>query len=328
MFKKILFATTASPTCDDAAKVAFDLAKKYDSTLLIFHVFGIPTRGASPFVVDIRTGEEEGAYDEDYTAWVKEEMKNTYAKQLKEMDKCVIDCAVGSPSTAILRKAYKEDVDLIVMGAHTRQEDVGAARYRHIVGSTMQKVARRARCPVLIISRPCNTCFWYFNIIIFGADFSKASISAFLFAYNTAKAISCKLHIFHAIDITDIQFGKVTGQEEIEERVETARKKMEDIYVPYMEDFDNYEIEIWEGIPHVEILKYAREKSADLIVMSHHTREIDPEKALLGSTVEQVVLRSACPVASVNRPDKVDAIFDRHSKAYRQKMEAVDVQNN
>jgi len=39
--------------------------------------------------------------------------------------------------------------------------------------------------------------------------------------------------------------------------------------------------------------------------MSHHTRDIDPEDAVLGSTVEQVVLRSSCPVASVNRPDKV-----------------------
>jgi hypothetical protein len=39
--------------------------------------------------------------------------------------------------------------------------------------------------------------------------------------------------------------------------------------------------------------------------MAHHTREIDPEQALLGSTVEQVVLRASCPVASVNRPHKV-----------------------
>ena len=31
----------------------------------------------------------------------------------------------------------------------------------------------------------------------------------------------------------------------------------------------------------------------------------DEEEAELGSTVEQVVLRSSCPVASVNHPDKV-----------------------
>ncbi len=322
MFKKILFATTASPTCDDAAKVAFDLAKKYESTLFTFHVFGIPTHGASPFIVDVRTGEEE-VHDEDYTAWVREEMKNTYAKQLEDADKCIIECTVGAPATAILRKARKEDADLIVMGAHTRQEDVGAARYRHIVGSTMQKVARGARCPVLIVSRPCNTCFWYFSNILFCTDFSKAALSAFTFAYQTAQAIGCKLYLFHAIDITDMQYGKVAGQEEIENRVQRARRKMEETYVPRMKDYDNYEIEIWEGIPHVEILKFAREKSADLVVMAHHTREIDPEKALLGSTVEQVVLRSACPVASVNRPDKVDASFDRHGKTPRRQTETV-----
>jgi nucleotide-binding universal stress UspA family protein len=72
-----------------------------------------------------------------------------------------------------------------------------------------------------------------------------------------------------------------------------------------MDGFDNYEIEIWEGVPYVEILKFAREKDGDLIILAHHTKEIDPEKALLGSTVEQVVLRATQPVASVNRPDRV-----------------------
>ena len=57
MFEKILFATTASPTCDAAANVAFDLAKKYNSQLTVFHILGFPTRGYSPFVVDIRTGD-------------------------------------------------------------------------------------------------------------------------------------------------------------------------------------------------------------------------------------------------------------------------------
>ncbi len=303
MFKKILFATTASPTCDDAAKVAFELAKKYDAKFYVFHVFGIPTRGASPFVIDVRTGEEE-TYNQDYMAWVTEEMRNTYAARLEGMSNAVLDCTVGAPHTEILRKAWKEDVDLIVMGAHTRQEDVGSYRYRQIVGSTMQKVARGARCPVLIVSRPCNTCFWYFSNVIFGADFSKASKAAFKFAYQTAKEIGSKLYLFHAIDLSQMGFGQIAEQEDIEKQIADARRKIEEMYVSQMKDFDNYEIEVWEGIPHVEILKFSREKSADLIVMSHHTREVDPEKALLGSTVEQVVLRSACPVVSVNRQQK------------------------
>ena len=71
------FATTASPTCDNAAKVAFDLELKWDARLYVFHVLGIPSRGYSPFVTDVRTGEITEP-DPDYIEWVKEEMRNTY----------------------------------------------------------------------------------------------------------------------------------------------------------------------------------------------------------------------------------------------------------
>jgi nucleotide-binding universal stress UspA family protein len=303
MFTKILFATTASPTCDNAAKVAFDLQLKWDAQLTVFHVLGIPTRGYSPFVTDVRTGEVEQP-DPDYVEWVKEEMKNTYGDLLKDAEGVEIEAAVGIPSREILRMARKNDVDLIIMGSHTRQEDIGATRYRDVVGSTMQKVAKSARCPVVIISRPCTTCWKLFSNIVFGTDFSKAADSAFMFAAKLAKEVGAKLHMFHACDI-ESSGGRVLGQEEIEQLIEGARKKMEKRYAAKLNGFDNYGIEVREGVPYIEILKYAREKMGDLIVMAHHTREIDPEEAVLGSTVEQVVLRSACPVASVNHPDKV-----------------------
>lgn len=300
MFKKILFATTASPTSDAAAKIAFELAEKYKSELTVFHVFGFPTRGNSPFITDLRSGEEVSA-GPDYVDWVRDEMETTYGELSNKYGKPQFESIVGIPATEILRKARHENFDLVVMGAHTREEDVGSTRFRGIVGSTMQKVAQKARCPVLIVSRPCATCFWYFNKIIFGADFSKASHHAFDFAYAIANQIGCKLYLFHAIDISAMQVGVAEGQEAIEKRIADARERIEKEYVSKMGDFDNYEISVWEGVPYVELLKFARETSGDLIVMAHHTREMDPEKALLGSTVEQVVLRAACPVASVNR---------------------------
>ena len=304
MFKKILFATTASPTCDNAAKVAFDLELKWDAKLIVFHVLGIPSRGFSPFVTDVRTGEIMEP-DPDYIEWVKEEMKNTYDKLLADSENSEIAAAVGVPYREILRKARQENVDLIIMGAHTRQEDVGATRYRDIVGSTMQKVAKSARCPVVIINRPCTTCWKLFSNIVFGTDFSKAADYAYRWAYNLAKEVGAKLHLFHACDINTSAAGVVMGQAEIENKIQEAKAKMEARYISKMNGYDNYDIEVREGIPYIEILKLAREKTGDLIVMAHHTREIDPEKAALGSTVEQVVLRSACPVASVNHPDKV-----------------------
>jgi len=306
MFDKILFATTASPICKDAADVAFDLAKKYDSQLTVFHVFALPTHGFSQFAEDLKTGQKV-EQDNEWTKRVTEEMRSTFADKLAEAENCEVEAVVGAPHREILRAARTRDIDLIVMGSHTRQEDTAATRFRSVVGNTMQKVAKAARCPVLIVSRPCQTCWWYFSNIVFGTDFSKASQSAFKFALNTARQIGCKLYLFHACDIGATDPSKVRTQADIEEKVKEARKKMEELYLPELEGFDNYEIDIWEGTPYVEILKYARDKQADLVVMAHHTREIDPEKAVLGSTVEQVVLRSACPVASVNRPDKVAA---------------------
>ena len=125
-----------------------------------------------------------------------------------------------------------------------------------------------------------------------------------------AKEVGAKLHIFHALDINYGSAGQVKGQVEIEKHLEDANQKVKNKLLSKLKDFDNYSVEIWEGIPYVEILKYTRQVNGDLIVMAHHTREIDPELALLGSTVEQVVLRASCPVASVNHPDKVTDVID------------------
>jgi nucleotide-binding universal stress UspA family protein len=304
MFKKLLFATTASPTCDNAAKVAFDMELKWGAKLIVLHVLGVPSRGYSPFVTDVRTGEMEQP-DPDYVAWVKEEMKNTYGELLEDSENSVLEAVIGAPHREILRLARKENVDMIIMGAHTREEDVGATRYRAIAGSTMQKVAKAARCPVVIIARPCTTCWKLFSNIVIGTDFSKPAEYAFQWAYKLAKTVSARLHIFHSFDISSGNFGQIQEQDEIEEKIAAARQRIEKKYVSKMKKFDNFDIEIWEGIPYVEILKFAREKQADLIVMAHHTRDIDPDEAMLGSTVEQVVLRASCPVASVNHPDKV-----------------------
>ena len=94
-------------------------------------------------------------------------------------------------------------------------------------------------------------------------------------------------------------------QYEIEDKMREARENIRKKYLPSLKDHDDIEIAVWEGIPYVEVVKYAREQYADLIVMAHHTRKPDPDKSMLGSTLEQVVLRATCPVASVNRPDKI-----------------------
>mgnify|MGYP001764680325 CR=1 FL=1 len=130
-----------------------------------------------------------------------------------------------------------------------------------------------------------------------------------------------KLDALEALQAVDLEKADVlveaaalpARRAEIEGMIKAARRKMELKYEAQMDGYDNYEVEIWEGIPYVEILKYAREKNGDLIVMAHHTREIDPEQALLGSTVEQVVLRASCPVASAATTRPASSPTSTHS---------------
>lgn len=304
MFGKILFATTASPACDSAAHVAFCLARRYKAQLFLFHVFGVPSHGNSTVVKDMKTGEHEGVYDMEYAAWVREEIRSFYTKDLEKTDQCEIECRVGVPYREILRKARKENVDTIIMGSHTCIEDTQALHYRNVVGNTMQMVAKHARCPVFIISRPCNIRLWELKTIVFATDFSKASLFAFQFAATMARQIHSKLLIFHSVDITPHQFGRLEDQLVIEKKLDAAKTRIKHSYLKDIKDLD-HEIHVWEGIPHVELLKFSREKQSDLIIVAHHNSDLPDEEGMLGSMVEEVVVRSRCPVVSVNHPQSV-----------------------
>ncbi len=304
MFKNILFATTASPACDHAARVAFELAGRLKSALRVLHVMGIPSRGFGQQVTDVRTGEQLTP-DEDYIAWVQDEMKNTYANQLKDFPQCRLDAVSGIPHTEILRTARKMDADLIIMGGHTRDRENEGYTYHSMAGSTTQSVARHARCPVLVVNRPAASFWGGISSIVFGTDFSRASEHAFRFALSAARGLDCNLHVFHALDISGMHAGKLMAQDEVEDRLREALNTIRRKYAPQMKRLPHYEMDVWEGIPYVEIVKYAREKYADLIVMAHHTKPRDAERSALGSTMEQVVLRATCPVISVNHPDKL-----------------------
>ena len=304
MFEKILLATTASPNCDNATKVAFDMQLKWEAKLIVLHVFGVYRTNYTPFDKNNRTIKKK-VMDEEYAALVIKEMKNLYAEELKHTRNIVLKAKVGRPDKEILKTAHEENVDLIIMGAHTREEGVGPLRFRSVVGNTMQRVAKSVRCPVIIISRPCTTSLKLFSNIVFGTDFSKASDSAFPFVYKLAKEVGAKLHFFHALNIYYGEAGQVRQQAEIEEMIKDAREKIEKKYISQLGGFDNYGVEVWEGIPYIEIVKFAREKNCDLIVLAHHTKIIESSLASFGSTTEQVVLRAIQPVASVNRPDRL-----------------------
>ncbi|WP_243545325.1 universal stress protein [Pseudodesulfovibrio tunisiensis] len=300
MFKKILFATTISPSSDAAARVAFDLAERYESELWALHIVGVPTRAFSHLITDSKTGEEV-TLDEDYVSCVRDEMKEYYANQLKSCPDCVLDAASGVPYREILRKAREEDVDLIVMGGAVTEDDKGAFRHKIYAGSTLHAVAKRAQCPVLVVGRPAASFWGGFSRIVFATDFSKASEHAFQFARTAAERYDAELSVFSVMDLSGIHAGHNLSQDRIEDELMEIRRKMRRDYSAQLKGVE-CDFEAWEGIPYVEIVKYARERGADLVVMALQATE--DEAGVIGSTLEQVVMRANCPVICVNRAAK------------------------
>ncbi len=56
------------------------------------------------------------------------------------------------------------------------------------------------------------------------------------------------------------------------------------------------------GGPYVEIVRYAKERDIDLIVMGTHGRGFVAHM-LMGSVAEKVVRRAPCPVLTVRHPE-------------------------
>lgn len=300
MFKNILFATSATPACDYAARVAFELAKRFKAHVSILHVLGVPSRGYSQMVVDIRTGDHV-PLDDDYKAWVNEEVKTYYEAQLKDHADCDIDIAIGYPHREILRFARKAAPDLIVMGGAT-DESGGAGYKKNLAGSTVQRVTKSAHCPVLIVNRPAASFWGGISNIVFGTDFSEASDVSFQYALKIATAIkNAELFIFNSVDISNFHSGMALTQDDIEDRLRAAQRTIRSKYISKLQGFKRYTVDVWEGLPYVEIVKYAREKQADLLVMCHKGQDEDPDKDRLGSNMEQVIMRANCPVMSINR---------------------------
>lgn len=298
MFKKILFATSATEASDHAARVAFNMAASMKAHLDLFHVLGVPTRGYSQVVMDVKT-KEKVTVDEAYIQWVEEEIRTYYANQLADGVDAAINVAVGIPHREILRQARDLKPDIIVLGGSTGADSDTV--YKTAAGSTLQRVAKAAPCPILIVNRPAASFWGGMSSIVFGTDFSKASDKAFDFALALSVNLGCELNIFHALDITSNHMGLSLTQDEIEEKIRKAYRMIRSRYVSKIKEKKNFSMDVWEGIPYVEIVKYAREKQADLIVMAHNSRRLEDGAPKIGSNMEQVIVRAGAPVISVNR---------------------------
>jgi len=137
------------------------------------------------------------------------------------------------------------------------------------------------------------------NTILVPTDFSDHSDKAVQYGVELAQKFGASLHVIHAYETVPIAYGEA-GYVPVETPAEVKQAATEHLNNMEIAGDDGLSVhrEVIEGHPFVEIVRYAKEKSADLIVLGTHGRGAIAHM-LLGSVAEKVVRKAPCPVLVV-----------------------------
>ncbi|MEZ0577072.1 universal stress protein [Halodesulfovibrio aestuarii] len=276
MFKDIIVGISLTGIDDCAMKLATELAEKFEANLYPIHVAGMEQGWGS-----IQHLEHSGE-----TERLKKQLEERYSLSLEKLPNSEVMVVPGIPHNELLRLARKKKTDLIVMGPHTKEYEEKRSHMWGMAGSTLERVSQKARCPILIIRKDVVCKEPLFERILVATDFSKQAECAINYGGQLARQYNAQIKL---INVT-----------EEESQNAESMKRLKGEYEARLRGVKECGYEVCSGEAAVEILHIAQESNTDLIVMAHHSKEQDPEKAFLGSTVTQVALNAPCPTMSVN----------------------------
>lgn len=220
----------------------------------------------------------------------------------------IVAVDTGLAADAIIARTSRDGTDLLVMGTH------GSGGFRHLVlGSVTEKVLRQVRCPVLTVPPQADEphAVLPFRRILCAIDFSDWSFAALDQAATLAApngAIVIALHVIEwpwpeppAPTFDELPAPQAEALQEYRRYViAQATARLRASIATIVGDRCPVAIEIGHGKPHIELIRLARERQADLIALGVHGRS-KLDLAVYGSTTSQVVRHAGCPVLTVRR---------------------------
>jgi nucleotide-binding universal stress UspA family protein len=140
--KKILFPIDFAENFDALLPWVATFVEKFGATLYVVFV----TSDLSSYSTFYVPHGNIQSFQEEAMAAAKKRMAAAVADHFKGFSKLESQVLMGSPAAKILELAKKENIDLIIMGAHGRK-----GLERALFGSVADKVVTGALCPVVTI---------------------------------------------------------------------------------------------------------------------------------------------------------------------------------
>ncbi len=142
--------------------------------------------------------------------------------------------------------------------------------------------------------------------ILVPTDFSEASEVAVKYARALAEAFQASLHLLHVMEdpfiYAPVSEGYVPPVNFYEDMEKSACERIERILSDADRQRFHAQLMTHKGSPFVEIIRYAKNRNIDLIVMGTHGRG-PIAHMLMGSVAERVVRKAPCPVLTVRHPE-------------------------
>lgn len=141
--------------------------------------------------------------------------------------------------------------------------------------------------------------------ILFPTDFSDFSLHALDYAVSFSLEYGSRIVLLHVVDIflTDPAYFApyAPDRKDFEDFEKRAKERLEEIAGAKVPAGVPVEAVVTQGRAFAEIVRMARERKADLIVIATHGRS-GLSHAMFGSTAEKVIRKAPCPVLSVKYP--------------------------
>ncbi len=281
---KILVATDFSPSAENALAYALKVARTYDSSIYLAHVL---TPDAYAFVPPEAATGTHGALRQ--------------AAEQRLADILISGCLRETPHEVLLEEGFlwptlekfirKYEIDLVVVGTHRAKK-----LEKVLLGSRAEEIIRRAPCLVMTVGprfsgKAERAAAW--RSILFATDLEPASERATGYALSLAQEYLSHLTILH------VPGRRISStQSELDDKRKSVRLRLQQLVPAGAALWCDPEFALRFGAPAEEILRLARERNADLIVMGARAGSGLATHNPFATTY-QVIREAVCPVLTV-----------------------------
>jgi nucleotide-binding universal stress UspA family protein len=283
-FKNILFATDFSDVSRHALLHALAVAKRFDARLTVVHVAPPETQVPIPM--------EPVPLEMD---WQKQRaaecMRHLEEFEPLRMYPHVAILKQGNPWPELSGLIDDRNIDLIVLGTHGRGL-VGQL----LLGSVAEQVLRHAPCPVLTVGPdvlPSLVDRQDLSHVLLATDFSDGSLRALPYALSLAEENDAELTLLHVLEQLEpmpMQYSK--------DLLANYRKRLWGMVPDDANLWCKPQVSVCVGVAANEIVRFAHDRQADLIVMGVHSGGTVASH-LPWTVVHSVVRHARCPVLTV-----------------------------